>query len=277
MRWATFAMVSVLIANLGICISAVRRHRRRVLRTRPRPKVPLDPDRRDVRLALLLIRGSYRVAERIFVLMTIPFFAYPIAAILARPHWGVVGKAMLSRQALPAQLRSTIVPLHRDGGHHDHAVHAARTSSRRSCRTEHRHRSVETPSAPKSRRARSSRTSSQCSSSSPPAPPCMSTATTRSTTPRTRRTRSLRLPGVTPKCSSGSAYSGLGLLAAAILPVTAAYVISETFGFEKGIRHRPREAPVFVGVITILDRGRNGRRADPGHPRASSSSSPCRS
>src|SRR6185437_2261231 len=45
---------------------------------------------------------------------------------------------------------------------------------------------------------------------------------------------------------------GASLLAAAILPVTAAYVIAETFGFEKGISHRPREAPVFVGVITAL-------------------------
>jgi Mn2+/Fe2+ NRAMP family transporter len=45
---------------------------------------------------------------------------------------------------------------------------------------------------------------------------------------------------------------GASLLAAAILPVTAAYVISETFGFEKGISHRPREAPVFVGVVTAL-------------------------
>ncbi len=45
---------------------------------------------------------------------------------------------------------------------------------------------------------------------------------------------------------------GASLLAAAILPVTAAYVIAETFGFEKGISHRAREAPVFVGVITVL-------------------------
>jgi Mn2+/Fe2+ NRAMP family transporter len=34
--------------------------------------------------------------------------------------------------------------------------------------------------------------------------------------------------------------------------VTAAYVIAETFGFEKGIRHRPKDAPIFVGVITVL-------------------------
>jgi Mn2+/Fe2+ NRAMP family transporter len=45
---------------------------------------------------------------------------------------------------------------------------------------------------------------------------------------------------------------GASLLAAAILPVTAAYVIAETFGYEKGISRRPREAPVFVGVITAL-------------------------
>ncbi len=44
---------------------------------------------------LLLVRGSYKMAERIFVLMTIPFFAYPIAAILARPAWVSVGRAVV--------------------------------------------------------------------------------------------------------------------------------------------------------------------------------------
>ncbi len=45
---------------------------------------------------------------------------------------------------------------------------------------------------------------------------------------------------------------GASMLAAAILPVTAAYVVAETFGFEKGISRRLREAPVFVGVVTVL-------------------------
>src|SRR5690348_11065906 len=45
---------------------------------------------------------------------------------------------------------------------------------------------------------------------------------------------------------------GASLLAAAILPVTAAYVIAETFGLEKGISRRPREAPVFVTTLTVL-------------------------
>jgi Mn2+/Fe2+ NRAMP family transporter len=45
---------------------------------------------------------------------------------------------------------------------------------------------------------------------------------------------------------------GSSLLAAAILPVTIAYVLTESFGMEKGIGRRFREAPAFVATITIL-------------------------
>ena len=54
---------------------------------------------------------------------------------------------------------------------------------------------------------------------------------------------------------------GASLLAAAILPVTAAYVIAETFGFEKGIRHDPREAPGVRRRDHRADRDRHARRA----------------
>ena len=45
---------------------------------------------------------------------------------------------------------------------------------------------------------------------------------------------------------------GSSLLAAAILPVTVAYVLAESFGVEKGIGRRFREAPAFVATITAL-------------------------
>src|SRR5207302_4288929 len=45
---------------------------------------------------------------------------------------------------------------------------------------------------------------------------------------------------------------GASLLAAAILPIATAYVVSESLGFEKGLSHRPSEAPTFVGVISAL-------------------------
>jgi Mn2+/Fe2+ NRAMP family transporter len=38
----------------------------------------------------LVLFGSYRYAERVFLLLTLVFIAYPIAAILGHPHWGTV-------------------------------------------------------------------------------------------------------------------------------------------------------------------------------------------
>jgi Mn2+/Fe2+ NRAMP family transporter len=40
----------------------------------------------------LVIFGSYRWVERVFLLMTLVFFAYPLAAILAKPDWGAVAR-----------------------------------------------------------------------------------------------------------------------------------------------------------------------------------------
>src|SRR5581483_7981336 len=93
-RWSAFATASVLIANLGICISEFvgigaalgLAHVPKYL------SVPVAA----LLVWLLLVRGSYKVAERVFVLMTIPFFAYPVAAILAKPHWGDVGTAIVA-------------------------------------------------------------------------------------------------------------------------------------------------------------------------------------
>ena len=45
---------------------------------------------------------------------------------------------------------------------------------------------------------------------------------------------------------------GASLLAAAILPIATAYVISESLGYEKGIGRRREEAPVFVSLITAM-------------------------
>ena len=50
---------------------------------------------------------------------------------------------------------------------------------------------------------------------------------------------------------------GLGLLAvsilaAGVLPLATAYVVCEAFGFESGLDHSFREAPVFNGIITFF-------------------------
>ena len=83
-RWSVFATSAVLIANTGICISDfVGIGAARGLAGVPAQiSVPIAA----VGIWLIIVRGSYRSAERIFIWFTIPFFAYPIAAVLAHPH-----------------------------------------------------------------------------------------------------------------------------------------------------------------------------------------------
>src|SRR4051795_7815312 len=93
-RWSVLATSAVLVANLGICISdfvgvgaAVG-----LAGVPAQVSVPIAA----LGIWLIIVRGSYRTAERIFIWFTIPFFAYPIAAILAHPDWGAVGKAVVA-------------------------------------------------------------------------------------------------------------------------------------------------------------------------------------
>src|SRR6201994_2096224 len=87
-RWSVLATSAVLVANLGICISDfVGVGAALGLAGIPaQVSVPIAA----VGIWMIIVRGSYRTAERVFVWFTIPFFAYPIAAILAKPHWGEV-------------------------------------------------------------------------------------------------------------------------------------------------------------------------------------------
>jgi NRAMP (natural resistance-associated macrophage protein)-like metal ion transporter len=245
-RWSAFATIAVLIANLGICISEfVGIGAALSLAHVPKyASVPIAA----LLVWLLLVRGSYKFAERIFVLMTIPFFAYPIAAILAKPHWGQVGHAIIVPQVqlnsgylflFIATAGTTITPfmqLYVQSAVVEKGVGPAELNAERAevatgsifanliamfiiiatgaTLFVHGHHNV----------------NSAADAAKALAP----------------------FAGRYAEVLFAVGLLGASLLAAAILPVTAAYVIAETFGFEKGIKHRPREAPVFVGVITAL-------------------------
>jgi Mn2+/Fe2+ NRAMP family transporter len=180
--------------------------------------------------------------------MTIPFFAYPIAAVLAHPHWTSVGRAIVAPhvQTSPsyvllfvATAGTTITPfmqlylqsavvergLGPDDLNHERAevvtgsVFANLVASFIIVATGatlfvHGHRVVDT--------------ASQAAQALAP------------------------FAGRFAEVLFAVGLLGASLLAAAVLPVTAAFVISETFGFERGVSRSPREAPVFVGVVTTL-------------------------
>jgi Mn2+/Fe2+ NRAMP family transporter len=245
-RWSLFSTLAVLVANLGICISEFVGIGAALglAHVPPQASVPIAA----VVVWLLVVRGSYKLAERVFVAMTIPFFAYPVAAILAHPHWGSVGRAVVEPRIhitgpymvlFIATVGTTITPfmqlylqsavVERGMGPEDIPAERAEVASSSlfanlvagfiiiatgATLFVHGHHTV----------------SSAADAAKALEP----------------------FAGRFAEALFAVGLLGASLLAAAILPVTAAYVIAETFGLEKGIARRPREAPVFVTTLTVL-------------------------
>src|SRR4029077_18476398 len=116
-RWSVLASTAVVVANLAIWISDfVAIGAAFGLAGVPAQiSVPLAA----LGIWMIIVRGSYRTAERIFVWFTIPFFAYPIAAVLSHPKWGSVAHSFVVPQLhgnstllllLIATLGTTITP-----------------------------------------------------------------------------------------------------------------------------------------------------------------------
>ncbi len=86
--WPLFAVGVILIANGGLVISEFVGigAAMELLGVSKYIVIPVGA----VLLWYLVIFGSYGWVEKIFLLMTLVFFAYPVAAIMAHPHWGEV-------------------------------------------------------------------------------------------------------------------------------------------------------------------------------------------
>lgn len=244
-RWSVFATVAVLCANLGICISEfVGIGAALGLAGIPvQVSVPIAA----VVIWLIIARGSYRTAERVFIWLTIPFFAYPVAAILARPDWSQVAQGFVPSVQhnstylllVIATAGTTITPYMQlylqsavvERGRGEESIKAGNREAVAgaifadliagfiiiaTAATLYAHGVHEIGSAADAARAL--------------AP----------------------FAGPYAEILFGVGLLGASLLAAAILPIATAYVVAESLGFEKGLSHRPSEAPTFVGVITAM-------------------------
>jgi NRAMP (natural resistance-associated macrophage protein)-like metal ion transporter len=91
--WALFAVVVILIANGGVTVSEFVGigAAMELLGVSKYVAVPLGA----VLIWYLVIFGSYAKVEKILLLMTLVFFAYPIAAFMAKPNWGEVARGAL--------------------------------------------------------------------------------------------------------------------------------------------------------------------------------------
>ncbi len=245
-RWSAFATAAVLIANMGICISDF-------VGIGAALNLAGVPYQVSVPIAatviwVVLVRGSYVSAERIFIWMTIPFFAYPIAAILAHPDWGAAAKAVVVPQIhasaaylvlFIATVGTTITPYMQ--------LYLQSAVVERGTGTEGLHDEERDAVA------------GAIFADLIAAFIIIATAATlykhgiHTIGSAADAARALKpLAGRYAELLFGIGLAGASLLAAAILPVATAYVISESLGFEKGLSHRLREAPVFVGIMTAM-------------------------
>jgi Mn2+/Fe2+ NRAMP family transporter len=197
---------------------------------------------------LLVVRGSYKLAERVFVAMTIPFFAYPVAAILARPHWGSVGRAIVEPH------------IHVTGAYTVLFIATVGTTITPFMQLYLQSAVVERGMGPEDIPAeRAEVASSSLFANLVAGFIIIATGATlfvhghHTVSSAAQAAKALEpFAGRFAEALFAVGLLGASLLAAAILPVTAAYVIAETFGLEKGIARRPHEAPVFVTTLTVL-------------------------
>lgn len=245
-RWSVFATAAVLIANTGICISDF-----------VGVGAALDlagiPSQISVLVAavgiwLIIVRGSYRAAERIFIWLTIPFFAYPIAAILAGPDW-------------TAAVKGVVAPhIHSDPQYLLLFVATAGTTITPYMQLYLQSAIVERGTGVEDL-ARETREAVVGAIFADVVAAFIIIATAATLFAHGIHTVDSAAQAATALAPFAGHYAetlfgigllGASLLASAILPIATSYVVAESLGFEKGLGRGFRDAPLFTGVITAM-------------------------
>lgn len=194
----------------------------------------------------LVIFGSYAWVERVFLAMTLVFFAYPVAAILAHPNWADVAHGTFVPTIQPNQqylfllvglLGTTITPF----------MQLFQQSSTVERGVARRHYGPERLDA----------YVGAIFSNLISITMIIATAATLHQTGQTQiesaadAARALEpLVGNAAKTLFAVGLMGASLLAGAVLPLATAYAVSEVFGMPKGVNLDFRRAPIFFGLFT---------------------------
>src|SRR5437762_14342542 len=97
-RWTALAMLALLIANTGVTVSEFLGIAAsvQVLANDPQtPFVYIVVPLTGLILWWLVIKGSYRRVEKVFLIMLLGFLAYIPAAFAAHPDWHTVGRELI--------------------------------------------------------------------------------------------------------------------------------------------------------------------------------------
>ncbi len=245
-RWTVFIMLALLIANTGVIISEfVGIAQASELFGIPRYfTIPLTAGL----IWWLIVKGSQKRVERVFLAMSLVFLCYVISAYLARPDWKEVGESIFQPTfhtdaaylfMIMAVIGTTITPFMQ--------VYIQSSVVEKGM-------DVEDLSI-----ARADVIAGTIFACGIAAFIVICTAATLHTrgitnidSAATAAEAFVPIAGVYAKYLFGVGLFGAAMLAMGVLPLATAYSLSEALGFEKGLSRTIREAPIFIGIFTAL-------------------------
>ncbi len=258
--WAVFAVGVVFVANGGLVVSEFvgLGAAMDLLGVHKAIGIPIGA----ALLWYLVIYGSYERVEKFFILMTLVFFAYPVAAILSHPHWNEVARGAVVPTihgdpnyifVLVGLLGTTITPY----------MQLFQQSSLVEKGVARRHYGPERADAYVG--SGFSNIMSICM--------IIATAATLHVAGKTNidtaadAARALEpVAGASAKMLFAIGLLGASLLAGAVLPLATAYSISEAFGLPKGVNLDFRRARLFFSIFSGLIVAGAGLAMIPGLP-----------
>ena len=247
-RWTMVVMSALLVANAGVTVSEfVGIAAATELFGVPRQvSVPLAA----LSVWWLVVKGSYRRVERVFLLMSLVFLGYIVSAFLARPDWGEVARQMARPSfrydnhylfTLIALIGTTISPYMQVFVQSSVVEKGVGRESYKLVRADVW---VGTLFAMSIAFFIVISTAATLGSQGGFAGSIETAAdAARALVP---------LAGEYAGLLFAVGLFGASMLAAGVLPLATAYSISEALGFEKGVSRSFREAPTFIGIFTFL-------------------------
>ena len=247
-RWTMVVMSALLAANAGVTVSEfVGIAAATELFGVPRQiSVPLAA----LSVWWLVVKGSYRRVERVFLVMSLVFLGYIVSAFMARPDWGEVARQAVRPSfsfdnhylfTLIALIGTTISPYMQVFVQSSVVEKGVGRDGYRLVRADVWVGTLFAMSIAFFI--------------------VISTAATIGSQGGFAGTIETAADAARALVPLAGEYAGLlfavglfgaSMLAAGVLPLATAYSISEALGFEKGVSRSFREAPIFIGIFTFL-------------------------
>ena len=245
-RWTALVMLALLIANLGVIISEfVGIAQASELFGIPRyVTVPLTA----ILIWWLVVRGTQKRVEQVFLAMSLVFLCYVASAFLARPDWSAVAEGFVTPSItfeagylfmIVATIGTTITPFMQvfvqssvvEKGMDKDDINLARADVIVGTLFAMMIAAFIVISTAATLNVQGVREIDSAATAAAALAP---------------------VAGNYAKVLFAVGLFGAAMLAMGVLPLATAYSLSEALGFEKGLSHSFREAPIFLGIFTTL-------------------------